>query len=378
MTDVRKVLVVGGGIGGLSAAIALRRAGVDVVIAEINPEWSVYGVGIIQPGNCLRALDALGLAKPVVEAGYPMEGFRFHDREGKVLHKMRYERVAGDGYPPHNGIARSRLHDLLTAKVQELRADVRLGVTVEALEQRPDGADVTFTDGATDRYDLVIGADGIHSVVRRLAFTPERHPSYTGQVVWRFNVPRPEGVDDIWMFVGTNGKAGVVPLASDLAYVLLIEEPPPGGERVADEDLVAVLRERLAEFGGLIAQLRDQHLAEDTEVVLRSVQSIFVPAPWYRGRTVLLGDAAHATSPHVGQGAAMAIEDAVVLAEELVAAQPLEIALEGYMNRRYERCKFVCDVSRQIGQWEIDRAAGVDAEVAELTMKSTLVTAEPI
>jgi 2-polyprenyl-6-methoxyphenol hydroxylase-like FAD-dependent oxidoreductase len=370
--SVSRALVVGGGIGGLSATLALRRRGVDVDVAEINPEWSVYGVGIIQPGNALRALDALGLAQDAIAQGFPMEGSRFHLANGTVLADLPGHRVAGPEYPPMNGITRSRLHVLLTDAVKASGADVRLGVTVDAVG----GGHVAFSDGSVGDYDLVVGADGIHSRVRSLVFGEDLQAEWTGQVCWRINVPRPPELSGIWMFMGTDGKAGLVPLAPDLAYMLLIEQPPPGGERVPDDRLAATLRERLAEFGGVIGHLRDEHVVRDEDVVLRSVMAVFVERPWYRDRVVLIGDAAHATSPHVGQGAAMAIEDALVLAEEVTGDGPLDAALERFMERRYERCKVVCDISRQIGTWEIERR--YDADFAGLTRESIMVTAEPI
>jgi 2-polyprenyl-6-methoxyphenol hydroxylase-like FAD-dependent oxidoreductase len=366
------VLVVGGGIGGLSVTLALRRAGVAVDVAEINPAWSVYGVGIIQPGNALRALDALGLAHDAIGQGFAMEGSRFHLADGTVLADLPFHRVAGPDYPPMNGITRSRLHVLLTDAVKASGADVRLGLTVDAI----DGGHVTFSDGTEGDYDLVVGADGIHSRVRSLVFGEGIRPEWTGQVCWRINVPRPPEVEGIWMFAGRDGKAGCVPLAPDLAYLLLIEEPPPGGERVPDDRLAATMRERLAEYGGVIGRLRDEHIVRDADVVLRSVLAVFVDRPWYRDRTVIIGDAAHATSPHVGQGAAMAIEDALVLAEEVTADGPLDTALERFMDRRYERCRAVSDISRQIGRWELERRH--DADFAGLTRQSVMVTAEPI
>jgi 2-polyprenyl-6-methoxyphenol hydroxylase-like FAD-dependent oxidoreductase len=369
---VSRVLVVGGGIGGLSATLALRRAGVAVDVAEINPEWSVYGVGIIQPGNALRALDALGLAQDVIDQGFPMEGSRFHLADGTVLADLPFHRVAGPAYPPMNGITRSRLHVLLTDAVKASGTDVRLGVTVDAI----DGGHVTFSDGTEGDYDLVVGADGIHSRVRSLAFGDDIQPEWTGQVCWRVNVPRPAEVDGLWMFTGRDGKAGCVPLSPDLAYLLLIEEPPDGAERVPDDRLAATMRERLAEFGGVIGRLRDERITRDEDVVLRSVLAVFVDGPWYRDRTVIIGDAAHATSPHVGQGAAMAIEDALVLAEEVTADGPLDAALARFMDRRHDRCKAVCDISRQIGRWEIERRH--DADFAGLTRQSVILTAEPI
>ncbi|ABG05178.1 monooxygenase, FAD-binding protein [Rubrobacter xylanophilus DSM 9941] len=379
MPAVRKVLVVGGGIGGLSAAIALRKRGVEVDVVEVNPKWDVYGVGIIQPANQIRALAAIGLGERCVQEGYPFEGSRFFDSQGNLLADVPFERIAGPEYPPMNGITRPRLHRILQEAVKESKAGVRTGLTVSALEQRDDGVEVEFTDDTSGRYDLVIGADGLYSLIRSLVFDPDLEPEFSGQVVWRYNVPRLPEVDRICVFQGMKRKAGFVPLAPDLMYILLIEKPPsdsPPGKKLPEDRLAEIFRERLAEFGGPVAEVRDRYITDSSKVVYRPVETLLVPPPWYRGRVVLVGDAAHATSPHIGQGASMAIEDAVVLAEELEKDVPVHEALEAFMRRRYERCKYVIDVSARIGRGEMDPSLGIDA--AALTGQSAVVLAEPI
>jgi 2-polyprenyl-6-methoxyphenol hydroxylase-like FAD-dependent oxidoreductase len=369
---LRNALVVGGGIGGLSTAIALRRRGVEVDVVELNPRWDVYGVGIIQAANAIRALDALGLADEAVKQGYAMSGSRFFTSHGEPLGAIPAVPVLGPEYPPMNGITRPRLHAIFQDAVRSAGARVRLGVTVETI----DGGDVAFTDGTRGSYDLVVGADGINSLVRSLVFDAALRPEYTGQVVWRYNVPRPPDLDTLDMYVGENGKAGFVPLAPDLMYVLYIEAVPAEDVPVAPELLAETMRARLAEFGGAVARVRDEHIVDADEVVYRPVESVLVPSPWYRGPVVLIGDAAHATSPHVGQGAAMAIEDALVLAEEVTAGGPLEAALDRFMGRRFERCEFIWSISRQIGRWEIEHAP--DADFVGLTAESIERTAQPI
>jgi 2-polyprenyl-6-methoxyphenol hydroxylase-like FAD-dependent oxidoreductase len=379
MPAVQKVLVVGGGIGGLSAAIAMRERGIEVDVVEINPNWDVYGVGIIQPGNSIRALDAIGLADDAIDQGYPFEGARFFDAEGNLMADVPFQRVSGPKYPPMNAITRPRLHKMLQDKIEESGANVRTGLTVGELEQDGEGVEVKFSDWTTGRYDAVIGADGLYSLTRKLVFGDDPKPELSGQVVWRYNVPRPPEVDRIHMFHGTNGKAGFVPLSPDLMYVLMIEVPPPDSppEKRLDADRLAeIFRERLAEYGGPVAEVRDRYITDPKEVVYRPVESILLPPPWYRDRVVLIGDAAHATSPHIGQGAAMAVEDAVVLAEELGRDVPVYRAFEAFMERRYERCKYVVDVSAQIGKGEMDPSLGINA--AALTGQSAAVLAEPI
>jgi 2-polyprenyl-6-methoxyphenol hydroxylase-like FAD-dependent oxidoreductase len=374
--SVDRVLVVGGGIGGLSTTIALTARGVAVDVVEINPKWDVYGVGILQPGNAIRALDQLGLAQQAIAAGFAMDGDRFHLADGTLLADNEHPRLLGPEYPGLNGITRPRLHEILTGAVKRSGADVKLGVTVDIVEQSDDGVTVTLTDGSRDTYDLVVGADGINSLIRQRVFPEAPVPEYTGQVVWRYNLPRPEEVDKLWMFVGADGKAGLVPLSRDLMYLLLVEKPPANAPlRPPADELAGLLRERLAEFGGMIARQREL-ITDPAKVVYRPVEVVFVDSPWYRDRVVLIGDAAHATSPHVGQGAAMAMEDAIVLAEEITGDGEIERALQAFMARRYDRVRTIVDVSMQIGRWEIDKVH--DADFLGLMEKAVMTTAVPI
>jgi 2-polyprenyl-6-methoxyphenol hydroxylase-like FAD-dependent oxidoreductase len=376
MPAVERVLVVGGGIGGLSASIALRRRGIGVDIVELNPKWDVYGVGIIQPGNAIRALDQLGLGEKAIEQGFAIQGSRFCDGEGNVLGAVPAPPLLGDRYPGMNGITRPRLHRIFQDAVKESGAEIRLGVTVETLDQDDDGVRAGFTDGTTGRYDLVVGADGINSLVRRLALPDAPEPEYTGQVVWRHNFPKPESLATLDTYVGLRGKAGLVPLAPDLMYMFVIERWPADDLDVPDERLPATMRERLEGYGGRIGELRDTLITDESEIVYRPVYSLLVPSPWYRGRVIVVGDAAHATSPHVGQGAAMAIEDAVVLAEEVSGSDDLTGSLERFMARRFERCKRIWEISRQLGTWEIEERH--DADFVGLTMESVQLTAAPV
>jgi 2-polyprenyl-6-methoxyphenol hydroxylase-like FAD-dependent oxidoreductase len=360
MTQVQRILVVGGGIGGLSAAIALRQAGLAVDVVERSAAWDVYGVGIIQPGNALRALAELGLAREVVAQGHPIRGDATWLADGETQLADNDWPPLVPGLPPGNGITRPRLHRIFQQHTLDSGADVRTGVTLTAIDDRDDGVDVTFTDGQTRPYDLVIGADGLYSQVRETVFGGGLKPAYTGQVCWRYNLPRIDGLDKIWVYIGATGTAGFVPLAEDLMYVLTIEKPPEGAPlRLAREGMAARYRERLAQFGGPVAAHRE-FIVDDEAVVYRPVENVLVPAPWYRGRVVLIGDAAHATSPHCGQGAAQAIEDALVLRQELGTDRPLAEALEAFTRRRFERCKVIVEGSEAIGRWEQDHSLPLD------------------
>jgi 2-polyprenyl-6-methoxyphenol hydroxylase-like FAD-dependent oxidoreductase len=378
LSSVERVLVVGGGIGGLATTIALRQRDIDVHLVELNAQWDVYGVGIIQPGNALRALAELGVADQAIAAGFPMQGSAMFTADGHLIHEQPAPpRLAGPQFPPMNGITRPLLHEILTTAVRGSGAEITLGHTVRRLDLSADGVDVVLTDDRSGRYDLVVGADGINSTVREMVFGPEPRPSFTGQVCWRYNVPRPAGLDRLQMYMGPEGKAGAVPMTKELMYVLLIEAPPAGQPvRLEQTGLAQTMRERLAPFGALIGEVRDAYITDDAAVVYRPVDRVFLEETWFKGRALVLGDAAHATSPHVGQGAAMALEDAVVLGEELGGDSSVEAALSRWYERRRPRARYVYDVSREIQQLELDHDRSPRA--GELTAQSMIRTAEPV
>src|SRR5437763_2443689 len=352
MTDVRKILVVGGGIGGLCTTIALCRAGFDVDLVEKNPAWDVYGVGIIQPGNALRALNELGLAKEAVAQGHQIVGDRTWLADGQTELADNDWPPLVEGLPPGNGITRPRLHHILQTHTLDSGADVRTGVTFTTLADDGDGVRVDFTDGETREYDLVVGADGLYSQVRATVFPDSPKAKYTGQVCWRYNLPRIEGLDKIWVYIGATGTAGFVPLAEDLMYMLTIEKPPQGEPlKLPTEGIAAVYRKRLQQFGGQVAEHREL-VVHDEEVVYRPVENVLVPPPWHRGRVVLVGDAAHTTTPQLAFGVGLAVEDGLVLAEELDRAADVPAALTAFTSRRFERCRLVVETSLQLGEWE--------------------------
>lgn len=374
MNTVNKVLVVGGGIGGLCAAIALRRKGIAVDLVELKTEWTVYGVGIIQQSNVVREMHRLGLLEAYLDAAYAFEDVAIYTARGQQLARIPGQRLAGPQYPANVGISRRALHKVLSETAIELGTEVRLGTSVESFEQDRGGVDVLFTDGSQGRYGLVVGADGLYSKIRGLLFGDQYQPRFTGQSVWRYNFPRAAGIDHLANYQGPSGNAGLVPLADDLMY-LFTTSHEPGNPWMEPATLADGLRQRLVGFGGLIGELREQ-IGDSREVVYKPLEAVFVDQPWYRGRVLLIGDAAHATTPHLGQGAGMAIEDAVVLAEELTAGSSLDAQLQRFMGRRFERCKFISEKSLLAGEKEIQGDASFDR--IGLVKHMLDVTARPI
>lgn len=369
-----KVLVVGGGVAGLAVAIGLHRQGVPVEIVERNADWSVYHVGIIVQANFVRALAQLGLGDAAVKAGFAYNGVRFCDLQGNVKAALPGESVA-EGYPSDLGLTRPALHKVLTDKVKELRLPIRLGVTFTSLRDQGDEVEVAFTDGSSGRYGLVVAADGNYSSVRSVVFPEAPKPKFTGQGVWRYNVPRPKDLRWSDLYLGKpGGKAGYCPLTPEEMYIFAVFEEK-GNPRFAPESMASEMRRRLEGFGGQLGQSA-RLVTDNALVVYRPLEACIMPDPWFRGRVVLIGDAAHSATPHLGQGAAMAVEDAVVLAEELGKDVEVGAALRAFMARRFERAKLVGLSSIQLGEWEMHPESAGDPVALTHRVRRTL--AEPI
>jgi 2-polyprenyl-6-methoxyphenol hydroxylase-like FAD-dependent oxidoreductase len=354
----KDILIIGGGIGGLSTAIALRNQRFDVKVIEMRADLhsSVFGVGIIQPVNALRALDAIGCADACLQAGYSTTAWgRLLDAEGNLIREIKGATIPGSSLPPMNGITRPLLHEILTKKALEVGTTIEYSKTVKEFEQTKDSVKVVFSDGAMGVFDIVVGADGTYSQTRRYVLEQELRPTYNGQSAFRVNIPRSiPGVMDIDRIILQHcpkGMAGYVPIGPDLAY-LFYNTQWDKNTRPEDHTLADVLREQLAGFGGLTGAVRDSFINDPSGIVLRPIEWMIAPPPWHKGRITLIGDAAHAFLPHLGQGAAQAIEDGVVLAECLAKYDDHEEAFRWYTDRRYGRCKFVIDSCVQIGEWE--------------------------
>lgn len=373
-----RILIIGGGIGGLSTALSLHRQGIPCEIVELRREWDVYHVGIGVSGNFLRALSVLGVADQAIAAGFTFNGMVICDVAGRELVRAPSAQLAGeDGqvFPGDLGLTRPALHEILTRQVQALGIPVRVGVTFTEIDDRGDHVAVSFTDGSRGAYGLVVGADGAYSKVRTRLYGDRYVPRFTGQGVWRYNVKRP--LDCEWGHVHKGkpgGAAGYLPLTQDTMYVFHVGAEP-GNPRFPAETLAEELRRRLEGFGGRIPAIRAQ-VVDPRLVVYRPLEVCVVRERWFKGRVMVLGDAAHSSTPHVGQGAAMAVEDAVVLGEELARGGGVPAALERFWTRRYDRVLFVADSAIQLGEWEQHPSA--EANPLALMMKVFQRVAEPV
>ncbi len=347
-----RVLIVGGGITGSVAAIALAKRGVEVDLAEIRGAWEGgAGHGITLQGNALRSFKVVGVWDEVRDHGFAFDLVRLSRADGSPIVAVPTPPTGGPDLPPTLGALRSDLQRILAAAVYKAGVRVRLGVTIAGWSIEPATVQVTLTDGTTQQYDLVVGADGIRSATRaRLGI--ETAPAPTGMSIWRVLADRTADMTCAELFYeGPRYKAGYSPISPSRVYAYLLDTDTPEagpGERKPG----AVLRERAAGYRGRWGPIREG-ITDDTPVNYQRIESLLVAGPWYRGRVILIGDAVHACPPLIAQGAAMCTEDAVVLAELVTGGEPVEHALKEFMHRRVPRVKMVVENSLRLADWEI-------------------------
>ncbi|SMD20112.1 FAD-dependent monooxygenase [Rhizobium sp. RU36D] len=369
MAVIKTALIVGGGIAGMSAAIALRKIGVDVHLIDVDPHWRVAGAGITITGPTLRVMAELDILPDVLAEGFTADGILACDHHGHELARIDTSMRAASGVPGAGGIMRPVLHAIMTRRLKALSPRVSLGISIASMTQG-DVAEVTFTDGTSGVYDLVVGADGIYSQMRKLLMPEVSLPRYVGQMCWRLTAERLPDIDRRTYFLGGPSKVGLNPVAPDAMYMFLLEPSAEPLRREPAEELER-LAELMAPFGGAIATLRDR-LDSTAQINVRPLETLFLDQSWLQGRTVLIGDAAHATTPQLASGAGMAMEDGVVLAQCLDDETDFAAALHRFMERRLPRCRLVVDKSLALGRMErssgspVDQIKVVESALAEL------------
>jgi 2-polyprenyl-6-methoxyphenol hydroxylase-like FAD-dependent oxidoreductase len=345
MSRIRRVLVVGVGVGGLTAATAFAQRGVEVVLIERRPAFDVPGVGLGQPANALRIYDALGVLDAILATGFVYDHMCIFGPNRELI--VRHKFLLGDArVPAFCALSRRELHDILLAAVQRAGVEVRLGSTVEDICDEAERVVVTFSEGGTESFDFIAGFDGIRSPTRAYLVGTAFVPRPSGYGAWRLQVPRPHFVQAMEFLQGIGSKAGAMPLSNDLMYLFHIRPEAP--DAVFDRaDYPGLLRERLAQYGSYVADVRAS-LDAGSDIVYSPIEPMLLPWPWFRGRVVIGGDAAHVFPPHLTQGAAMAAEDGYVLAIEALAdGAPLDECLMRYSQKRYARSAFVYAFARQ-------------------------------
>jgi 2-polyprenyl-6-methoxyphenol hydroxylase-like FAD-dependent oxidoreductase len=364
-----RVLIQGGGIGGLVAATALAQRGVDVDVVEHRPAGSVLGVGLIQPSNALRVMAEIGVLDECLAAGYPGGGLRVIGPDGTVVADAPVA-VPDDLPVAGSSLQRRELCRILLDAALKAGAKLYHGATTATIADGADGVTATFRGEsvpADGRYDLLAGFDGIRSAVRRHLFGDQYEPRHTGFSVWRVSLPRPAELDrTVFSFAGPV-KATLIPLSASDCYLALVAPEASPQHGLSVQDIARQMVAMLAPFGGWVGGLREVIAGQDS-AAYGPIEEVTVAEPWARGRILVGGDASHATSPHMAQGAAMAAEDAIVLMHELDRAPRLDQALSAWYQRRRPRAGLVQSYSTALMRQEQGEPTEADLRLLELPL----------
>lgn len=343
---VQRSAIIGGGIGGLCTAIALSQIGVETIVYEQAEKLSPAGAGLTLWANAIKVLRQLGVADAVIEAGSRIERGEIRTAGGWTLSRSQpgaLEQLFGE---PTIAIHRADLHDILLSM---LPADtLRLGAKCVWIEQEPDEAAVVFADGRSERADLIVGADGVHSIMRQQLF-PDVQLRYAGYTAWRGVVATQDEsalglTSESW---GRGSRFGIVRIDRERIYWFATANTPAGRTQTAAERK-SFLLER---FGGWHHPVK--LLIESTpagEILHNDIYDLKPLQQWGAGHVVLLGDAAHPTTPNMGQGACMAIESSLVLARCLSQENNLAQAVKCYEAARMPRTAWITEQSWKLGR----------------------------
>ncbi|WP_410668025.1 FAD-dependent oxidoreductase [Amycolatopsis sp. cmx-4-68] len=373
MPAVTKVLVLGGGLAGTATAILLAQEGVTVDLVESKTDVAAIGSGITLQGNALRELRRLGVWPRAKAAGYPFDRLGLRAPDGTVLAEIPDVRSGGDDLPATMGMPRPVLARILLDRARETGVKIRFGDSVLRLDQDGTGVEATFTARSDDRYDLVVGADGIRSATRRMLGI-DVEPRPTGMGIWRAFGPRPASVTHTDLYYGgASYIAGYTPTGEDSLYAYIVEDAQDHSGLTPEERLAAMCRLASA-YHGPWDEIRST-LDDPSRVNYTRFETHVVPSPWHRGRVVLVGDAAHSCPPTLAQGGAQALEDAAVLAELLLTRDVVDEDLWAeFTARRHDRARTVVEASNQLGRWLLD---GEQGDVPGLVRRIGTLVSQP-
>lgn len=376
MAAIRNAIIIGGGFSGMSAAIQLRRAGIATTLVEIDPSWRPIGAGITMAGATLRAMQQLGVYDEFLKHGATAGTVDAVAPDGTKMFEIPNLPPIGTDLPGMGGVMRPVLARILSDATRAAGVDVRLGVTYSSIEPDADGVEVALTDGTRGRYDLLIGADGVHSQLRARFFPEVKPPQYIGQGVWRAVVKRPASLQRPRIWFGKHIKMGINPVSATHGYMFITEDRATK-EHIDPATWVEVFTSLMRPFPdpmvqGLIPEVQLPEAAID----YRPLANLLVPMPWNRGRVVLIGDTVAATTPHLASGACIGIESGIVLADELAQQASLQDAFDRFHARRWERCRLVVENSARLAQIEIE--GGDKEEHGRIMRESSMAMRAPI
>lgn len=345
---MKRFSILGGGIAGLTAAIALRQKGIKAEVFEAAPEIRSLGAGLVLAANAVQGYERLGIAEKIIQMGRALPTFNIQDAQGKIITSTDAGKI-GHRYGLHNfAIHRAELHKALLSELPS--GCVRTGKRSVGFETLADGSlEIRFTDGSTQQTDYIVVAEGIHSSIRQ-QLLPESRFRYAGYTCWRAVTEMPAALRDLsaasetW---GAAGRFGIVPLKDHRVYWFACVNAPendPHMRAIKSTDLQHIFREFHPAVRTIIEHTPDESLIWNDIIDLPPIRRFAF------GNVVLIGDAAHATTPNMGQGACQAIEDAVVLADELGRHPEPAEAFAAFEQRRKKRVHFVVNTSWRLGK----------------------------
>ncbi|MFO0805037.1 MAG: FAD-dependent monooxygenase [Gemmataceae bacterium] len=361
-----RAIVIGTGIAGLSAAIGLRKVGIEVALYERAPELREVGAGISLWANALRALDALGAGDAVRAASLPLLRSELRAEEGRRIQVSFSARYFEKKLGVRPFVAMIHRAELVATLASFLPPDTaRYGYECTGVEQAAGRARARFANGHHDEADVVIGADGIRSAVRA-AILGQEEPRYSGYTCWRGVGPRPPGIEPgyIGEWWGRGRRFGITTLPRDRVYWFAVANSPPG---LKSDNEHAKVKDLFQDWAEPVPEILDTTPAEG--VIRNDILDRPPTKTWSAGAVGLIGDAAHPTTPNLGQGGCLAIEDGVVLARVLQASTDLATAWAAFTAERFGRAAAITNESWRFGRiaqwqgrlscWFRDRAFGM-------------------
>lgn len=332
------ITILGGGIAGLTTSIALKKIGINTVIFEASAKIAAVGAGLGVGVNAIKALRTLGLDEEIIQQGKSLNTFSIRDQKGKVVSKT----IFGEN---NLAIHRANLYNVLLSKIDS--QSIHLGKRVKIIENLSTGVRLLFEDGTVHHTNYLIVADGVNSVARQMLLSNAK-PRYAGYTCWRAVIDS-DSIQNLeptetW---GKNGRFGMVPLAENKIYwfaCINALQNDPKFKKYAISDLVKHFADYHSPIPEILLRTKNEDLIHNDIVDLAPLRQ------FAHGRIVLIGDAAHATTPNMGQGACQAIEDAVVLGKSLTEESTVELAFKKFETQRLKRTKWIIETSNRIGK----------------------------